>query len=70
MNYIKYSTNYLELKRNLDDGGPDRSCVVGIPVKYNDEQISLIEQACKAAGFSYVEFLDEPVAAAMSLGLD
>ncbi|WP_261874249.1 Hsp70 family protein [Vibrio rarus] len=46
------------------------SAVITIPAGYTANQIDAVKRAGKLAGFSYVETLQEPVAAAMAYGID
>jgi molecular chaperone DnaK len=47
-----------------------KSVVITIPAMFNDNQKSATQQAAKLAGFSQVELLQEPIAAAMAYGID
>jgi molecular chaperone DnaK len=47
-----------------------KSIVITIPAMFNDNQKSATQSAAKLAGFSQVELLQEPIAAAMAYGLD
>ena len=47
-----------------------KSVVITIPAMFNDNQKSATLQAAKLAGFSQVELLQEPIAAAMAYGID
>ena len=62
------TSNLTRLSGKKGDG-PDRTAIIGIPVQFSEEQVRLTLQACKDAGFSSVEPLDEPVAAALDEGL-
>lgn len=47
-----------------------KSVVITIPAMFNDNQKSATQKAAELAGFSQVELLQEPIAAAMAYGLD
>ena len=47
-----------------------KSVVITIPAMFNDNQKSATQEGAKMAGFSQVELLQEPIAAAMAYGLD
>jgi len=47
-----------------------KSVVITIPAMFNDNQKSATQKAAQLAGFSQVELLQEPIAAAMAYGLD
>ena len=47
-----------------------KSVVITIPAMFNDNQKSATQLAAKLAGFSQVELLQEPIAAAMAYGID
>ena len=47
-----------------------KSVVITIPAMFNDNQRAATQQAAKLAGFSQVELLQEPIAAAMAYGID
>ena len=46
------------------------SAVVTVPAKFNTSQIDATQIAAELAGFSYVELLQEPIAASMAYGVD
>ena len=46
------------------------SAVVTVPAKFNTSQIDATQKAAELAGFSYVELLQEPIAASMAYGVD
>ena len=46
------------------------SVVITVPAKFNTTQIDATQKAAELAGFSYVELLQEPIAAAMAYGLN
>lgn len=47
-----------------------KSVVITIPAMFNDNQKSATQKAAELAGFSQVELLQEPIAAAIAYGLD
>jgi len=47
-----------------------KSVVITIPAMFNDNQKAATQKAAELAGFSQVELLQEPIAAAMAYGLD
>lgn len=47
-----------------------KSVVITIPAMFNDNQKNATQKAAELAGFSQVELLQEPIAAAMAYGLD
>ena len=47
-----------------------KSVVITIPAMFNDNQKTATQKAAKLAGFSQVELLQEPIAAATAYGLD
>ena len=47
-----------------------KSVVITIPAMFNDNQKDATQKAAELAGFSQVELLQEPIAAAMAYGLD
>ena len=47
-----------------------KSVVITIPAMFNDNQKTATQKAAELAGFSQVELLQEPIAAAMAYGLD
>ena len=47
-----------------------KSVVITIPAMFNDNQKASTQKAAELAGFSQVELLQEPIAAAMAYGLD
>ena len=47
-----------------------KSVVITTPAMFNDNQKSATQKAAELAGFSQVELLQEPIAAAMAYGLD
>jgi len=47
-----------------------RSVVITIPAMFNDNQKSATKKSAELAGFSQVELLQEPIAAAMAFGMD
>ncbi|MDC1505626.1 Hsp70 family protein [Winogradskyella sp.] len=47
-----------------------KSIVITIPAMFNDNQKSATQKAAELAGFTQVELLQEPIAAAMAYGLD
>ena len=47
-----------------------KSVVITIPAMFNDNQKSATQRAAELAGFSQVELLQEPIAAAIAYGLD
>ena len=47
-----------------------KSVVITIPAMFNDNQKSATQRAAELAGFSQVELLQEPIAAATAYGLD
>ena len=49
--------------------GPERDCVITIPANYTKTQHEHTKRAIKWAGLNYIEFLAEPIAAAISEGL-
>lgn len=46
------------------------SAIITVPAKFNTTQIDATQKAAELAGFSYVELLQEPIAASMAYGLD
>lgn len=47
-----------------------KSIVITIPAMFNDNQKSATQKAAELAGFTQLELLQEPIAAAMAYGLD
>ena len=47
-----------------------KSVVITIPAMFNDNQKAATKKAAELAGFSQVELLQEPIAAAMAFGMD
>jgi molecular chaperone DnaK len=47
-----------------------KSVVITIPAMFNDNQKSATKKAAELAGFTQVELLQEPIAAAMAFGMD
>lgn len=47
-----------------------RSIVITVPAMFNDNQKASTRKAAELAGFSQVELLQEPIAAAMAFGVD
>ena len=62
-----------EILKNLKSLTQDdffKSVVITIPAMFNDNQKASTKKAGELAGFSQVELLQEPIAAAMAYGLD
>ena len=58
---------YLKSKVQNDDF---KSVVITIPAMFNDSQKTATKNAASKAGFTQVELLQEPIAAASAYGLD
>ena len=69
-----YSSEELsaEVLKNLKSSTQEdfKSVVITIPAMFNDNQKDATQKAAELAGFSQVELLQEPIAAAMAYGLD
>tara|TARA_Y100000766_G_C18909704_1_gene607742 strand:+ start:1448 stop:3970 length:2523 start_codon:yes stop_codon:yes gene_type:complete len=69
-----YSSEELsaEILKNLKSSTQEdfKSVVITIPAMFNDNQKTATQRAAELAGFSQVELLQEPIAAAMAYGLD
>lgn len=70
----EYSSEELsaEILKNLKSSTQEdfKSVVITIPAMFNDNQKAATQRAAELAGFSQVELLQEPIAAAMAYGLD
>ena len=64
------SSEVLKKLKSLIQNDSFKSVVITIPAMFNDNQKSATQQAAKLAGFSQVELLQEPIAAAMAYGID
>ena len=66
----KLSSEVLKKLRSFVQNDNFKSVVITIPAMFNDNQKSATQKAAELAGFSQVELLQEPIAAAMAYGLD
>lgn len=64
------SSEVLKMLKSLTQEDNFKSVVITIPAMFNDNQKSATKKAANLAGFSQVELLQEPIAAAMAYGLD
>ncbi len=64
------SSEILKMFKTLVQDDSFKSVVITIPAMFNDNQKAATQKAAKLAGFSQVELLQEPIAAAMAYGLD
>lgn len=64
------SSEVLKKLKSLVQEENVRSVVITIPAMFNDNQKSATQKAAELAGFSQVELLQEPIAAAMAYGID
>lgn len=64
------SSEVLKMLKSLPQDDSIKSVVITIPAMFNDNQKSATIKAAELAGFSQVELLQEPIAAAMAYGID
>ena len=64
------SSEVLKKLKSFTQGSEFKSVVITIPAMFNDNQKSATQRAAALAGFTQVELLQEPIAAAMAYGLD
>jgi molecular chaperone DnaK len=64
------SSEVLKKLKSFVQNDSFKSVVITIPAMFNDNQKSATQKAAEFAGFSQVELLQEPIAAAMAYGLD
>lgn len=64
------SAEVLKKLKSYEQNDNFKSVVITIPAMFNDNQKSATQKAAELAGFSQVELLQEPIAAAMAYGLD
>jgi molecular chaperone DnaK len=64
------SAEVLKKLKSLVQNESVRSVVITIPAMFNDNQKSATQKSAELAGFSQVELLQEPLAAAMAYGID
>ena len=64
------SAEVLKTLKSFPQEGNFKSVVITIPAMFNDNQKAATKKAATLAGFSQVELLQEPIAAAMAYGID
>ena len=64
------SSEVLKKLKSFVQNDSFKSVVITIPAMFNDNQKSATQKSAELAGFSQVELLQEPIAAAMAYGLD
>jgi len=64
------SSEVLKMLKSLPQDDSIKSVVITIPAMFNDNQKAATIKAASMAGFSQVELLQEPIAAAMAYGID
>ena len=64
------SSEVLKKLKSFVQNDSFKSVVITVPAMFNDNQKSATQKAAQLAGFSQVELLQEPIAAAMAYGLD
>ena len=65
-----FSAEVLKKLKSFTQEDSFRSVVITIPAMFNDNQKAATKKAAELAGFSQVELLQEPIAAAMAYGMD
>ncbi|CAI8312675.1 MAG: Chaperone protein DnaK [Cryomorphaceae bacterium] len=65
-----FSAEVLKKLKSFTQEDNFRSVVITIPAMFNDNQKAASKKAAELAGFSQVELLQEPIAAAMAFGMD
>ena len=65
-----FSAEVLKKLKSFTQEDSFRSVVITIPAMFNDNQKSATKKSAELAGFSQVELLQEPIAAAMAFGMD
>ena len=64
------SAEVLKILKSFPQEVNFKSAVITIPAMFNDNQKAATKKAASLAGFSQVELLQEPIAAAMAYGID
>ena len=64
------SSEVLKKLKSFVQNDSFKSVVITVPAMFNDNQKSATQKSAELAGFSQVELLQEPIAAAMAYGLD
>lgn len=64
------SSEVLKALKSFTQDNEFKSVVITIPAMFNDNQKAATQKAAEIAGFSQVELLQEPIAAAMAFGMD
>ena len=64
------SAEVLKTLKSFPQEDSFKSVVITIPAMFNDNQKAATQKAATLAGFSQVELLQEPIAAAMAYGID
>jgi molecular chaperone DnaK len=64
------SSEVLKSLKSFTQDNEFKSVVITIPAMFNDNQKAATQKAAELSGFSQVELLQEPIAAAMAFGVD
>ncbi|MDC0204761.1 Hsp70 family protein [Flavobacteriales bacterium] len=64
------SSEVIKFLKSLPQEDNFKSVVITIPAMFNDNQKAATQKAATLAGFTQVELLQEPIAAAMAYGID
>ena len=71
INYlIRYSLDYLNIKRNFDNKDEKIQVVITIPAYYNDFQREIIKNCCENLNLEVLRIINEPTAAALAYAYD